>query len=89
MEICKKCASFQTTSQRLADQVRTVIKKGWFSDLEILGIHQKVNNEQDRNTIPDTSGINKEKQPNRNEPPTSENGNTTQPNNAQTTQSKH
>ena len=31
-------------------------------------------------TVPDTSGINNEKQPNRNEPPISENGNTTQPN---------
>ena len=36
-EIWQKCSSFQT-SQRLADQVRTVIKKGWFSDLEILEI---------------------------------------------------
>ena len=24
-----------------------IIKKGWFSDLEILEIHQKINNEQD------------------------------------------
>ena len=42
-----------------------------------------MNNEQDSNTVPDTSGINKEKQPNRNEPPTSENGNSTQVKNAQ------
>ena len=78
IEIWQKCASFQT-SQRLANQVRTIIKKGWFSDLEILEIHQKINNKQDNNTVTDTSRINKQKQPNRNELPTSENGNTTQP----------
>ena len=35
------------------------------------------------NSISDTPSINKEKQPNQNEPPTSENRNATQPNNAQ------
>ena len=49
IEIWQECASFQTTSQRLADQVRTIIKKGWFSDFEILEIHQKINNEQESN----------------------------------------
>ena len=34
-EIWQECAKFQTTSQRLADQVRTIIKKGCSSDLEI------------------------------------------------------
>ena len=56
-------ASFKKTSQGLADQVRTIIKKGWFSDLEIREIHQKINNEQDNNTVPDTSRIIKQKQP--------------------------
>ena len=41
IEIWQECAKFQTTSQRLADQVRTIIKKVWFSDLEILEIHKK------------------------------------------------
>ena len=41
IEIWQECTSFQTTSQRLADQVRTIMKKGWFSDLEILDMHQK------------------------------------------------
>ena len=41
--IWEECVRFQTTSQRLTDQVRTIIKKSWFSDLEILEIHQKVN----------------------------------------------
>ena len=67
--------------QRLADQVKTIIKKGWFSDFGILEIHQKINNQQDNNTVPDISRINKQKQPKRNEPPTLENGNTIQPNN--------
>ena len=45
----------------LTDQVRTIIKKVWFSNLEILKIHKT----------------------NQNEPPTLENRNTIQPNNAQ------
>ena len=40
-EIWQECSTFQTTSQRLADQVRTITKKGWFSDLELLEINQK------------------------------------------------
>ena len=79
IDIWQECSCF-LTSQRLAGQVRTIIKKGWFSDLEILEIHQKINNLQSSYTIPDTSNINKQKQPNRNEPPTSENGDSTQPN---------
>ena len=62
IEIWHVCASFQTTSQRLADQVRTIIKKGWFSDLEILKIHEKMNNGRDDNTVLDTSRIIKQKQ---------------------------
>ena len=81
IEICQEFAYFQTRSQRLADQVRTIMKEGWFSDLEIVEIHQKINSEQDNKTVPDTSTINKQKQPNRYEPQTSENGNTTHPNN--------
>ena len=42
-----------------------------------------MNNEQDSNRVPDTLRINKQNQANRNEPPTSENGNTTQPYSAQ------
>ena len=50
IEIWQEWANFQTTSQRLADQVRTIIKKGWFSDIEILEILQKTNT-QDNNTF--------------------------------------
>ena len=35
IEIWQEWAKFQTTSQRLADQVRSIIKNGWFSDLEL------------------------------------------------------
>ena len=77
IEIRQEYSNFQTTSLRLADQVRTKINNGWFSDLEIIEIHQKINNQQSNNTEPDTSNINKQKQPNRNKPPTSENGNPT------------
>ena len=41
MVIWQEVSIFQTTSQRLADQVRTIMKKGWFSELEIIEIHQK------------------------------------------------
>ena len=73
IEIWQECACFLATSQRTADQVRTIIKKGWFSDLEILAIHQKIDNERDINTISDTPSIDKQEQSNRNELPTSEN----------------
>ena len=65
IEICQECSNFQITSQRLADQVRTIIKKGWFSDLEIIEILQKINDQQGNKTLPDTLNINKQKQPNR------------------------
>ena len=56
IEIWQECAIFQTISQGLAEQVRMIIKEGWFSDLEILEIHQQINREssqQDPNTIID------------------------------------
>ena len=43
MEIWQELYNFQTTSQRLDDQVRTIMTKGWFSELEISEIHQKIN----------------------------------------------
>ena len=88
--IMQECSSFKITSQRFADQVKTIIKKGWFSELEIIEIYQKLNNQQGSNTVPETSNINKQKQPQQNEPPTSANRNTTQPNDAQPKiQNKH
>ena len=70
IEIWQECTSFQT-NQRLADQVRTLIKKGWFSDLEILEIRQKTNNGQDSKRTSDTPSNDKQEQSNRNELPIS------------------
>ena len=63
IDIWQECAKFQTSSQKLADLVRTIIKKGWFSDLEILEIHQNIH-KQNYNTVPETSSGVKEKQSN-------------------------
>ena len=71
IEIWQEYATFQT-SQRLADQVRTIIKKGLFSCLEILEIYRKTNNEQDSKT-----STNNQEQSNLNESLISENRNTT------------
>ena len=79
LEIWQERSAFQTTSQRLADQVRTIIKKCWFSDLELLEINQKTL-KQNYNTVPDTSGSVKQKQSNAKELQTSANENTTAPN---------
>ena len=61
IEIWKEYASCQTKSQKLDNQDRTITKKVWFSDLELLEIHQKINCEQDSYTSPETSSINKQK----------------------------
>ena len=79
MEILQERSIFQTTSQRLADQVRTIMKKDWFSDLELQEIHQKTL-KQNNNTVPDTPSGVKQKQSNEKEPQTSANENTTLPN---------
>ena len=75
IEIWQECAKFKTTSQKIADQVRTIIEKGWFFDPEILEILQKTH-KQNYNTVPDTlSGV-KPKQSDEKELPTSKNENT-------------
>ena len=56
IEIWQERANFQKTSQSLADQVLTIKKKVWFSDFEMLEVHQKTN-KQDNNSVPDTSSI--------------------------------
>ena len=42
IEIWIEFARFIKTNQRRADQVRIITKNGWFSDLEILDIHQQI-----------------------------------------------
>ena len=76
IEIWQECSTFQTTSQRLADQVRTIMKKGCFFVLELLEIHQK-SLKQNNNTVPDTPRWVKQRQSNKKEPQTSANENTT------------
>ena len=72
IEIWQEYINFYTIILRLGDQVRKIIKKVWFSGIEILEIHQKTNIEDDNNTISDTPIIDKQEQSNRNEPSTSE-----------------
>ena len=79
IEIWQECSTFQTTSQRLTDQVRTITKKGWFSDLELLEIYQKTL-KQNYNTVPDTPSGVKQKQSEEKQPQISANENTTLPN---------
>ena len=79
IEIWQERSTFQTTSQRLADQVWTIIKKGWFSDLELLEIHQKPL-KQIYKKVPDTSNIVKQTQSNEKASQTLANENTTLPN---------
>ena len=43
IDIWEKFSRVKTTSQRLADQTRMIIKQGWFSGLKILKIHQQIN----------------------------------------------
>ena len=83
IEILQEYACFQTTSQRLADEVRTILRKGWFSDLEIIEIHQKINYQLGSNAVSGTTRVVKLKQPKRKELPSLENGKATLPNNAQ------
>ena len=82
IEIWRECASFQTTRQRPADQVRIIIKKGWF----FWPWNTRNTWENMMNTIvlqyQTHLELTKKKQLKQNEPPASENGNATQPNNA-------
>ena len=72
IEIRHECSNFQITSQRHDDQVRIIIKKGWFSNLETIGIHLEINNQQGNNTISDTPSINQQKMSSQNELPISQ-----------------
>ena len=61
----KNWLDLRQTRQRLADQVRMIIKKGWSSDLEILEIHQQINRktcQRDLNTVTETLNTEKKTQ---------------------------
>ena len=51
IEIWAYSARFNTTSQRLANQARTILKKGWFSDLKILEVCNQVNSEDSQKYV--------------------------------------
>ena len=71
IEIWIEFVRFKTTNQRLADQDRIMIKKGWFSDLEILELHLQIYREiyqYTTNTIIET--LNTEKPETSNQRPT-------------------
>ena len=58
IEIWVDFTRYNTTNQRVADQVRTIIKKGCFSDFEILellpkNIFREIN-QQASNTVTET-----------------------------------
>ena len=76
IEIWQECARVQTTRRPSQDNN----KERLFSDLEILEKHQKINNEQDSDTISDTPSIKKQKKA-KPKWTVSENRNNTQPNN--------
>ena len=81
IESWEEWARFQTTSQRLAEEVRAIMKKDWFSELELLEIHQinRESRQQDPYTIVDTPNTEKQKHSDRKEPQ-SNNNNITHPN---------
>ena len=57
IEIWTDFARFKTTNQRLTDQVRTITKNCWFSDLEIWEIPQQIyrqTHQQTLNTVTET-----------------------------------
>ena len=60
-EIWLNPLSFYTASQRLADQAKMILKKGWFSDLEILEIYQLNREEYQENPTNRTETLNTEK----------------------------
>ena len=57
IEIWIEFARFKTTNERLADKIRTIIKKGWFSVVELLELHQQIyweTYQQAHNTVTET-----------------------------------
>ena len=52
IEICTEFGRLKATNQRLTDQVRTIRKNGWFSDLEILEIHHQIYSKHIKNHLP-------------------------------------
>ena len=82
-EIWEGRARSEITNQKLADHAWTIIKKGWFSDLEILEIHQQIDKEsyQENNyTVIEALNTEKQEHSNRIETQNNSNRNATHPN---------
>ena len=66
IEIWREFIRYKITNQLLADQVRTTIKKGWISDVEIYKIHQQIfgqTNQLTPNTVTETQNKGKPETP--------------------------
>ena len=67
IEIRTELGRFKATNQRLTNQVRTITKNSWFSDHEILEIHQQIygqTHQQTPTTVTETINTGKPETPN-------------------------
>ena len=67
IEIWTEFDRFKATNKRFADEVRTIAKNGWFSDLEIQEIHQQIYtqiHQQTHNTVTERLNTGKPENPN-------------------------
>ena len=66
IEIWTEFGRFKVTNQRLDEQVRTITKNGWFSDLKKVEIHQQIyrqTHRQNPNTVTETINTGKPQTP--------------------------
>ena len=67
IKIWTEFGRFKTTDQTITDQIRTITKNGWFSDLEILETHQQIyrqTHQQSPTTVTETINTGKLETPN-------------------------
>ena len=46
IEIWEAAANFNTRNQRLEDHIKMILKKGWFSDFEMMEINRQLSREK-------------------------------------------
>ena len=46
IENCEECSRFDTIRDLFVDKARMILKKGWFSYVEVLELYQNVNSEE-------------------------------------------
>ena len=67
IEIWSEFSRFKATIQRLTDQVRTITKNCWFSDVQILEIYEQIyrqTHQETPNTVTETLNTGKSENPN-------------------------